>query len=158
MPTFLPFFHPEGLFPMSLPKSPDKRATRAQMEVRRLRVFDRLQSGWTHEAIAAFEGLSRERLRQIIAEVMKAREEDRIDQRLLAEARLEPALRLAGKAIIEGKREGVDRLCKLVSLGLKLNVQAKRPVYDENARAKLMAKLNMGYQRMLDARETEAAS
>jgi hypothetical protein len=142
---------------MSLPRTPNKRATRAQMEVRRIRVLAWLQAGWNYEQIAAHENLSRGRAREIAVEVLKARDEQRLDQRQLIDARLEPAMRLAGKAIIEGKLEGVDRLCKLVALSLKLNGPAKRPVYDENARAKLMAKLNMGYQRVMQEREAEEA-
>jgi uncharacterized protein (DUF433 family) len=128
---------------MSTPKSPHKRATAAQMEVRQIRILGWLQGGLSHEEIAGLEGISRERVRQIVVQALKEREEDRsIDRRLLAEVRLAPALRLAARAIVEGKLEGVDRLIKVIDRLEKLQGPAPRHHYDESARAKLLAKLS----------------
>jgi hypothetical protein len=96
------------------------------------------------------EHLSRERVRQIVRDSFTIREEDRqLDLRLLNEVRLEPAMRLAAKAIIECKLEGVDRLVKVIAAMEKYGHPKGNRVYDENARAKLMAKLNMNVEQLL---------
>ena len=124
-------------------KSPHKRATAAQMEVRQVRILGWLQAGMSNEEIAGLEGISRERVRQIVVRALQARQEDRsFDRALLAEVRLTPALRLAAKAVMEGKLEGVDRLIKVIDRIEKLQGPAPRRVYDDDARAKLLAKLS----------------
>jgi hypothetical protein len=76
-------------------------------------------------------------VRHIIAEALKARRDDLpVDWRQLKEVRLAPALRLAARAIVEGKLEAIDRLARLRPGPLAR-------VYDENARGKLLAKLNL---------------
>jgi hypothetical protein len=95
------------------------------------------------EEIAGLEDISRERVRQIVVKALKERQADRtLDRGLLAEVRLGPALRLAAKAVVEGKLEGVDRLLKVIDRLEKLQGPTPRRVYDENARAKLLAKLS----------------
>ena len=98
---------------MSTPRKPFKRASAPQMAVRRVRIMGWRQSGLSYEEIAGLEGITRQRVRQIVADVLKAKQADLpFDRRQLDEFRLEPALRLAAKAIIEGKLEGVDRLSR----------------------------------------------
>jgi predicted transcriptional regulator len=142
---------------MEFQKRPRTRATRAQMETRRARILAAIQAAWSYEEIAAREGLTRERVRQIVVEMLKARGEDRLDRNLLHEARLEPAIRLASKAIIEGKLEGVDRLVKAIGLSSRLVRPGKPPrVYNENTRQRLLDKLNMNYNKILDKEERDA--
>jgi len=124
-------------------KSPRKRASAPQMEVRRIRIMGWLQAGLSYHEIAGQEEISRERVRQIVVEALKDTDEDRsIDRRLLNEVRLAPALRLAAKAIVEGKLEGVDRLIKVIDRLEKLQGPAPRRSYDGHSRARLLAKLN----------------
>jgi hypothetical protein len=83
-------------------------------------------------------------VRQIVVQALKERDEDRIvDQRLLNEVRLAPALRLAAKAIIEGNLDGIAHLISVIDRLDKLPGLSRRPVYDESARAKLLAKLSI---------------
>jgi DNA-directed RNA polymerase sigma subunit (sigma70/sigma32) len=70
--------------------SPAARALRLQ------RIFARMQEGASYSDIAAEEGLSRERLRQIVR-AASARRGDPLDHRKMQFARLEPALRLASR-------------------------------------------------------------
>ena len=128
---------------MPTDKPSHKRASPAQMQIRQVRIMGWLQAGLSHEEIAGLEGVSRERVRQIVVQALKERQEDRsLDRGVLAEVRLTPALRLAAKAVNEGKLEGVDRLIKVIDRLEKLQGPAPRRLYDENARAKLLAKLS----------------
>ena len=74
--------------------SPAARALRLQ------RIFARLQEGASYKDIAAEEGLSRERLRQIVR-AATARGAAKPDHKQMQFARLEPALRLAARSVAE---------------------------------------------------------
>lgn len=141
---------------MSSPNSPRKRASAPQMEVRQFRILGWLQAGLSYEEIAGQEEISRERVRQIVVEALNARDEDRsVDQRLLNEVRLAPALRLAARAIVEGKLEGVDRLIKVIDRLDRFRAPKRGRVYDENARAKLLAKLSRDFTQFEEVRAEE---
>jgi hypothetical protein len=129
---------------MSPVKPPRKRASAPQMEVRKFRIIGWLQAGLSYEEIAGQEEISRRRVRQIVVEALKERDEDRsVDRQLLNEVRLAPAMRLAAKAIVEGKLEGIGRLISVINRLEKLQGPTPRRAYDENARAKLLAKLSI---------------
>jgi hypothetical protein len=87
--------------------SPAARALRLQ------RIFARLQEGASYQDIAAEEGLSRERLRQIVR-ASTARGTARPDHRKMQFARLEPALRLASRGVAEGDAKAIPLLIRLV--------------------------------------------
>ena len=87
--------------------SPAARALRLQ------RIFARLQEGASYKDIAAEEGLSRERLRQIIR-AATARGGSGPDHKAMQFARLEPALRLAARGVAEGDVKAIPLLLKLV--------------------------------------------
>jgi transcriptional regulator with XRE-family HTH domain len=87
--------------------SPAARALRLQ------RIFARLQEGMSYKDIAAEEGLSRERLRQIIR-ASTARSGSAPDHKAMQFARLEPALRLAARGVAEGDVKAIPLLLKLV--------------------------------------------
>ena len=87
--------------------SPAARALRLQ------RIFARLQEGASYKDIAAEEGLSRERLRQIIR-AATARGRVLPDHKTMQFARLEPALRLAARGVAEGDAKAIPLLLKLV--------------------------------------------
>jgi len=124
------------------------------MAVRRIRIMGWLQAGLSYDEIAGHEEISRERVRQIVVEALKDMDEDRsIDRRSLNEVRLAPALRLAARAIVEGKLEGVDRLIKVIDRLEKLQGPPARRVYDENARARLLAKLDRAAKNLEASRE-----
>src|SRR5271166_3470839 len=87
--------------------SPAARALRLQ------RIFARLQEGASYQDIAAEEGLSRERLRQIVR-AATARGRVLPDHKTMQFARLEPALRLAARGVAEGDAKAIPLLLKLV--------------------------------------------
>jgi hypothetical protein len=87
--------------------SPAARALRLQ------RIFARLQEGASYKDIAAEEGLSRERLRQIVRAGI-ARGGAKPDHKQMQFARLEPALRLAARGVAEGDAKAIPLLLKLV--------------------------------------------
>jgi len=129
---------------MSPFQPPRKRASAAQMEVRRFRVLGWLQAGLSYDEIAGQEGISRRRVREVVGEALKRWEEDQIvDRNVLNEVRMAPALRLAARAIVEGKLEGVDRLIKVIDRLDKSRKPTLHRGYDENARARLLAKLSI---------------
>jgi hypothetical protein len=87
--------------------SPAARALRLQ------RIFARMQEGASYAAIATEEGLSRERLRQIV-KAATARRGSPPDHKKMQFARLEPALRLAARGVAEGDAKAIPLLIKLV--------------------------------------------
>jgi hypothetical protein len=87
--------------------SPAARALRLQ------RIFARLQEGASYAAIATEEGLSRERLRQIV-KAAAAKRGTPPDHKKMQFARLEPALRLAARSVAEGDVKAIPLLIKLL--------------------------------------------
>jgi hypothetical protein len=91
--------------------SPEARSLRLQ------RIFARLQDGASYADIAAEEGFSRERLRQIIrAATAPGRGYDGPDHERMQVARLTPALRLAAEASLVA-RPNPSRCCCRSSIG-----------------------------------------
>ena len=89
--------------------SPAARSLRLQ------RIFARLQDGASYAAIAAEEGFSRERLRQIIrAATAPGRSYDGPDHRRMQVARLTPALRLAADGVARGDAKSIPLLLKII--------------------------------------------
>jgi hypothetical protein len=79
------------------------------------RIFARMREGWAYDEIARDEGLSAERVRQIVAEVLGKRVIDRGPHHAhLQLERLMPALRLAGEAIARGDIKAIAPLIKVI--------------------------------------------
>lgn len=124
--------------------------------VRRARIMERVREGRSYEEIAAAEGLSRERVRQIVVEALENQEADaQRDHARLQLLRLAPALRLAAQGVAEGDQSAIvalirvlDRLDKYQAAG-----GAAEASYDEGARERLLTKLNTMAERMKRARE-----
>jgi hypothetical protein len=89
------------------PLSPAARALRIQ------RIFGRLQEGASTADVAAEEGVSRERVRQIV-HAATARGGSAPDHRKMQFARVEPALRLAARGVAEGDVKAIPLLLKVV--------------------------------------------
>jgi hypothetical protein len=134
-----------------LPRRP--RQTRlagvAALVERRQRIFARMQQGWSYEALAEAEALSRERIRQIVKEVLDGRGggEANPDHRRLQLARLDPALRLAGDKVAAGDLKAIDRLIRVLnqmdkyrSPGAGFGMQDPEEEYD--ARQRILDKLS----------------
>ena len=89
--------------------SPAARSLRLQ------RIFARLQDGAAYAEIAAEEGFSRERLRQIIrVATAPGRGHDGPDHKRMQIARLTPALRLAADGVAQGDAKSIPLLLKII--------------------------------------------
>jgi Homeodomain-like domain len=106
---------------LSRPLPPRRRsrkrtaAARASAQ-RRQRIFARMQQGWSYEAIAEDEGVSRERIRQIVKEGLEGRDlEPDSDHLRLQLARLDPALRLAAEQVSAGNIKAIDKLIRVLA-------------------------------------------
>ena len=87
--------------------SPAQRAMRLQ------RIFARMQEGLSYKDIAAEEGLSRERLRQIVR-AATTRKDEAPDHRRMQIARLMPALRLLAWDVENGETKAIPAFLKLL--------------------------------------------
>jgi len=123
--------------------APRRRATR-EREFRRLRILAMVQAGWSYAAIGREEAISRERVRQIVAQAFEAGEtETKLIHAWVQVARLEPALRLAARSVADGELAAIDRLLRVLDrLDKYAAVDGAEAAYDEGAREKLLAKLN----------------
>ncbi len=138
----------------SLPAPAPSRA--AARDLRRLRILASLQAGLSYAAIGRTEGLSRERVRQIVA---KALEEEgsgtKLDHARVQIARLEPALRLAAGAVAEGDLGAIDRLLRVLDrLDRYSAVEGAAARADAGGRERLLAKINAMAERMIAARRS----
>ena len=141
------------------PSSPRARPAARDRELRRVRILALVQAGWSYAAIAREEGLSRERVRQIVALALEAGEaETKLVHAQVQIARLEPALRLAARGVADGDLRAIDRLLRVLDrLDRYTAVEGAASSYDEGARERLLTKLNTMAQRMLAARERKEA-
>src|SRR5258708_6821659 len=91
------------------------RVTAHQRESRRLRIFAAVREGRTHEEIAEAEGLSAERIRQIVRQTLDRRDVDEVhDHQRLQLARLEPMLQLTTEKAMAGDLRAVELLLKVL--------------------------------------------
>ena len=111
---------------------------------RRKRIFARLKEGASYEEIAAEEGVSRERIRQVVSEVLQKRSVDSgADHAKLQLDRLLPAMQLAAEAIAAGDVTAITPYLKVLDrLDRYQTVAGAHQVYDDEARKKLMDKIN----------------
>ncbi len=112
--------------------------------MRRGRIFPRLREGWAYDEIASQERLTAERVRQIVRQALEKRIiEEGAEHAKLQLARLQPVMRLAGEAIAEGDVTAIAPLMKALDrLDRYQRVAKAVQVYDEEARRKLMDKIN----------------
>jgi hypothetical protein len=108
------------------------------------RIFGRLRDGWAYDEIGRDEGLSAERVRQIVSEVLGKRVIDRNeDHAHLQLERLGPALRLAGEAVQRGEVKAIGPLIKVLDrLDKHQVVFVSKYHYGDEEREKLHAKIN----------------
>jgi len=108
------------------------------------RIFGRLRDGWAYDEIGRDEGLSAERIRQIVSEVLGKRVIDRNeDHAHLQLERLGPALRLAGEAIQQGDVKAIGPLIKVLDRLDKHQVTfVSKYHYGDEERERLHNKIN----------------
>src|SRR3984957_6576403 len=114
------------------------------MMLRRKRIFARLREGMAYDEIAALEGVTTERIRQIVAEVLQKRAVDSgADHAKLQLDRLAPALQVAAEAVAAGDGAAIAAYLKVIDrLDRYQAVAGAHQVYDDEARKKLMDKIN----------------
>ena len=87
--------------------APERRLGALGKMARRKRIFARLREGASYEEIAGEESVSRERIRQIVSEVLQKRAVDSgADHAKLQLDRLTPVMQLAAEAIAAGDVSG----------------------------------------------------
>jgi len=113
---------------VSVSAKPPRHSRRGpEREVRRMRIFARLQEGWSYEEIGRQEGVTRERIRQIVKQALVKREVDAThDHALLQLARLAPALRLAAEAVGEARSRRSRRCLRCWSGSTNTKGRARR--------------------------------
>ncbi len=106
---------------------------------RRRRIFARLREGLSYEEIAGEEGVSRERIRQIVSEVLQKRSVDSgADHAKLQLDRLLPAMRLGAEAIAAGDVAAITPYLRVLDrLDRYQTVASANQAYDDEARKKL---------------------
>jgi hypothetical protein len=111
---------------------------------RRKRIFARLRDGASYDEIAAEEHLSATRIRQIVSEVLQKRAVDNgSDHAKLQLDRLAPAIQLAAEGIAAGDISAITHYLKALDrLDRYQTVASANQVYDDEARKKLMDKVN----------------
>jgi DNA-directed RNA polymerase specialized sigma24 family protein len=127
-------------------KAPAKRRRLGAhgMMFRRRRVFARLREGFTYDEIAAEEGVSSARVRQIVSgELQKRAVDSGADHAKLQLDRLAPAVQLGAEAIAAGDISAINPYLKALDrLDRYQSVASANQVYDDEARQKLLAKIN----------------
>jgi hypothetical protein len=125
--------------------APARRRPNAHGKImRRRRIFARLREGWAYDEIAAEEGLTATRIRQIVSEVLEKRAVDSgAEHAKLQLARLAPAVQLGAEAIAAGDVSAISPYLKALDrLDRYQSVAVANQAYDEEARRKLMEKIN----------------
>ena len=111
---------------------------------RRKRIFARLREGASYEEIAGEERVTRERIRQIVSEVLQRRSVDSgADHAKLQLDRLAPVMQLAAEAVAAGDVTAITPYLKVLDrLDRYQTVAGANQVYDDEARQKLIDKIN----------------
>jgi hypothetical protein len=114
------------------------------MIFRRRRIFAQLREGFTYEEIAAEEGVSSSRIRQIVSQELQQRAVDSgAEHAKLQLDRLAPAVQLAAEGIAAGDISAIMPYLKALDrLDRYQTVAGAHQVYDDEARKKLLDKIN----------------
>jgi transposase-like protein len=114
------------------------------MMFRRRRIFAQLREGYTYDEIAAEEGVSPSRIRRIVSQELQQRGVDSgAEHAKLQLDRLAPAVQLAAEAIAAGDISAITPYLKALDRLDRYQVAASASqVYDDEARKKLMDKIN----------------
>jgi hypothetical protein len=125
-------------------QAPRPRLNIVSRAARTKRIFARMREGWAYDEIARDEGLSAERVRQIVAEVLGKRVIDRGPHHAhLQLERLMPALRLAGEAIGRGDIRAIAPLIKVIDrMDRHQETVVAKHYYGPEERRRLLDKLS----------------
>ncbi len=124
--------------------------------MRQERIFARMREGWAYDEIAREEGVTAERIRQIVSETLQKRSVDSAgDHAKLQLARLERVMSFAAEALARGDLSAGPLYLKTIDrLDRYQKVAGVIERDDEEIREKLLAKLNavakrLGYDKIL---------
>ena len=111
---------------------------------RRRRIFAGLREGLSYDEIATEEGVTATRIRQIVSEVLQKRAVDSgADHAKLQLDRLTPLMQLAAEAVAAGDIRAITPYLKVLDrLDRYQTVASANQAYDDDARKKLMDKIN----------------
>ena len=114
------------------------------MILRRRRIFARLREGLSYEEIAGEEGVTSERIRQIVADVLRKRSiEGGAEHAKLQLDRLAPVMQLAAEAVAAGDVTAIAPYLKVLDrFDRYQTVAGAIQAYDEEARKMLFDKIN----------------
>ncbi len=114
------------------------------MMFRRRRIFAQLREGFTYDEIAAEERVSVSRIRQIVSQVLQQRGVDSgAEHAKLQLDRLAPAVQLGAQGIASGDLSAISPYLKALDrLDRYQTVASANQVYDDEARKKLLDKIN----------------
>ncbi len=114
------------------------------MMFRRRRIFAQLREDFTYDEIAAEEGVSASRIRQIVSQELQQRAVDSgAEHAKLQLDRLAPAIQLAAEGIASRDISAIMPYLKALDrLDRYQTVATANQVYDDEARKKLMDKVN----------------
>ena len=114
------------------------------MILRRRRIFSRLREGLSYEEIANEEGVTAERVRQVVSEALQKRSIDSgADHAKLQLDRLVPVMQIAAEAVAAGDVSAIAPYLKVLDrLDRYQSVAGAHVAYDDDARQKLLDKLN----------------
>jgi transcriptional regulator with XRE-family HTH domain len=129
------------------------------MMFRRRRIFARLREGFTYDEIAAEEGVSPSRIRQIVSQELQQRAVDSgAEHAKLQLDRLAPAVQLAAEAIAAGDISAISPYLKALDrLDRYQTAASANQVYDDEARKKLLDKINRLAENLGINKDFEAA-
>ena len=121
-----------------------RRMGAAGMILRRRRIFARLREGLSYEDIAQEEGVTSERIRQIVSDVLQKRAVNSgADHAKLQLDRLAPVMQLAAEAVAAGDVTAIAPYLKVLDrLDRYQTVAGANQAYDDEARKKLLDKIN----------------
>jgi DNA-binding CsgD family transcriptional regulator len=124
--------------------APRRRMGPHGMMLRRRRIFARLREGLGYEEIASEEGVSAERIRQIVAEVLQKRSVDSgAEHAKLQLDRLAPVMQLAAEAVAAGDVTAITPYLKVLDrLDRYQTIAGAIQSDDDEARKKLFEKIN----------------
>ena len=124
--------------------APRRRMGARGMVLRRQRIFARLREGLGYDEIAAEEGVSLRRIRQIVSEALQKRAVDSgAEHAKLQLDRLAPAVQLGAEAIAAGDVSAITPYLKALDrLDRYQTVAVANQAYDDDARRKLLEKIN----------------
>jgi hypothetical protein len=114
------------------------------MMFRRRRIFAQLREGFTYDEIAAEEGVSASRIRQIVSQELEQRGVDSgAEHAKLQLDRLAPAVQLGAEGIASGDLSAISPYLKALDrLDRYQTVASANQAYDDEARKKLLDKIN----------------